>query len=429
MNELALNGGEPTITTPLPHDVWPPPASRPELADLAAQRNLDIGIRGRTGPIAAFEDQFLEFLGGQVKYAVTFNSGTSGLLAAYFAVGVEGGIEVIGPALTYHAALSPVYVLKGDVVLADVDMRTRCIDPGDIERRITPRTRVITVVHQWGHPADMDAIMAIARKHALCVVEDCSHAHGSTYKGRPTGTFGDVAVFSLQTNKAIFAGEGGILVTNATRYADRATLLGHYRDRCKAELADESLRRFWVTGFGLKLRMSPFNAIVASHSLARFPEIKRERHRCLHYFRERLAEISYLESPAVSPDIDMGAWYGFKPIYHKERLLGIKRATLIAALRAEGLEIDGPSGPTLGTQPLYASATDPLFVSGRTKHANDPMDTPVARFLEDSALSLPTFWRWEHDRPLIDSYVAAFHKVAANADRLKTLDATGEEAA
>jgi dTDP-4-amino-4,6-dideoxygalactose transaminase len=424
MSELAILGGKPVVTAPLPHDVWPPPAEQPELQMLAAQRNLDIGIRGRSGPIADLENDFLSFMEDKIKYAVTFNSGTSALLAAYFAVGVEEGTEVIGPALTYHAALSPVFTLRGDVVLADVEESTRCIDVKDIERLITPKTRVITVVHQWGHPANMDAIMELARKRDLRVVEDCSHAHGSRYRGKLCGTFGDVAAFSLQTNKTIFAGEGGILVTNEQRYADRATLFGHYRDRCKAEIEDEQLKRFWVTGFGLKLRMSPFNAIVARHSLARFPEIKAVKHRCLRYFSCQLEGIDYIDAPYVAPDVDMGAWYGFKPIYRKEKLRGISRATLIKALRAEGLEIDGPSGPTLGTQPLYAASNDPLFPSGRRRHANNPAHTPVARFLEDSALSLPTFWRWDSDSAIIDGYIEAFEKVARNAEALERFEAS-----
>lgn len=417
---LALLGGPPAIPHPLPHEVWPPPARQAELDELAAQRNRDISIRGRVPPIADLEQRFLEFLGGRLKYAVTFNSGTSALFAAYFALGVDEGVEVIGPALTYHAALSPVYALRGEVILADVELDTRCIAPDDVERRITPRTRVLTIVHQWGHPARMDDLLAIARRHGLKVLEDCSHAHGSAYQGRPCGSFGDAAVFSLQTNKAVFAGEGGILVTNDPRCADRATLLGHYRDRCKAELSDDELRRYWVTGFGLKLRMSPFNAIVALHSLARFPEIKAGRHRCLRHLGRRLSEsIDYLEAPRISPDVDMGAWYGFKPIVRPERLPGISRALLIKALRAEGMEVSDPSAPTLSTQPLYSASRDPLYPAARPRFANRPEDTPRARFLEEHALSLPTFWDWDRDRPIIDAYVDAFAKVGELRDELR----------
>nr|CAD27647.1 AtaP4 protein [Saccharothrix mutabilis subsp. capreolus] len=409
-DRLALLGGEPVITQPLPHEVWPPPAATAELAALAAQRDADISIKGRSGPIARLEEEFLRFLDDRVRYAVTFNSGTSALLAAYFALGVTEGVQVVGPALTYHAALSPVFALRGDVALADVDLRTRGIDPGALERAITERTRVVTVVHQWGHPCDMDAVLAVAERHGLRVLEDCSHAHGSRYKGRPVGTFGDAAVFSLQANKAVFAGEGGILVTDDRRVHDRATLLGHYRDRCRDEIDDEDLRRYWVSGFGLKLRMSPFNAVVASHSLAEFPERRQGRHACLRHLGEGLAEVPYMEPVHVSEEVDMGAWYGYKPLYRPEALDGVSRATLIAALRAEGLEVGAPSGPRLATLPLYQDDRNPLFPDlGKTPHRPEPATN--AELIERRALSLPTFYRWPQDKALIDLYVEAFKKV------------------
>jgi dTDP-4-amino-4,6-dideoxygalactose transaminase len=229
MKKLAINGGSKSVTIPKPHEIWPPKASIRELIELAYQRNKDIGIKGKTGPIKFFEDLFAEFMNHKVRYQITFNSGTSALFAAYFAIGLNEGDEVIGPALTYHAALSPLFVLKAHPVLVDIDVNTRCIDVNKIEEKITSKTKAITVVHQWGHPADMDKILLIAKKHNLKIIEDCSHAHGSKYKNELCGTFGDVAIFSLQTNKAMFAGEGGILITNNSEIYNRATLLGHSR--------------------------------------------------------------------------------------------------------------------------------------------------------------------------------------------------------
>jgi dTDP-4-amino-4,6-dideoxygalactose transaminase len=363
-DKLALLGGAPVITRPRPHEIWPPAADDSELADLAAQRNTDISIRGRSGPIKVFEESFLDFMERRVQFAVTFNSGTSALLAAYFALGVDEGAEVIGPVLTYHAAMSPIFILRGTPVLVDIDRRSRCIDPERIEEAITPRTRLITVVHQWGHPADMDRILEIASRHRLPVLEDCSHAHGSRYKGRLCGTFGDAAVFSLQANKMVFAGDGGVLVTSDPDVHARATLLGHYRDRSRDEITDAQYRQFWVTGFGLKLRMSPFDAVVATHSLRAFPKRREGRYQCLRYFGERLEELGFFEATAPPADNDMGAWYGFKPLYREELLGHIKRETFIRALQAEGLEIDVPSGPLLSTLPLYAADHDPLFPRG-----------------------------------------------------------------
>lgn len=409
--ELALLGGESAIDIPHPHYVWPPNGLADELAELGEQRDLDISISGKSGPIKEFEEAFKRFLDNKIKHVVSFNSGTSALLAAYFAVGVDEGDEIIGPSLTYHAALSPAYVLKANPVLVDIDVRTRCLDPGKIEERVGPKTKAITVVHQWGHPADMDAITSVARKHNLLLIEDCSHAHGSKYKGQLCGTFGDVAVFSLQANKAIFAGEGGVLVTNNDLYHDRATLLGHYRDRARDEVIDPALQEYWVTGFGLKLRMSPFDAVVAKHSLAHFPGIERGRHKCLRYLAERLAEIGYVEPPYVADNVHMGAWYGFKPLYKKERLDDLPRPRLIDALRAEGMEISAPSGPLLATLPLYNTERDLMFPGRKTRKPNRPDDYPVAMQVQEEALSLPTFYDWDRHKEIIERYIEAFKKV------------------
>ncbi len=420
MSKLSLLGGEKTVTAAHPHYKWPPDADMLELEDLVAQRNTDISTAGRTGPIRDFEEAFLEFMEGRVKYAVTFNSGTSALLAAYFALGVRDGDEVIGPALTFHAALSPALILGASVRLVDIDKNTRCIDPEKVKEAITEKTKVLTVVHQWGHPCDMDRLVDIVRRHNLFLLEDCSHAHGSQYKGQLVGTFGDVAVFSLQANKGVFAGEGGILVTNDSNMHDRATLLGHYRDRSRDEVVSKDLRKYWVTGFGQKLRMSPFNAIVALHSLRAFPERKQRRHKALAYFTERLQEVDYIEPPYVATNVDMGAWYGYKPLYIKERLSNVPRPLLVRALRAEGVKVSIPSAPPVGTLPLYAENLHPLF-PGKGWYRNDVESHPVARQIASMALSLPPFWRWPEDREIIDQYISAFLKMQSNVHDLLSL--------
>lgn len=409
--QLAIDGGNSAVNVPHPHYQWPPDALVDELNEITVQRNSDISIKGKSGPILEFENAFKQFLDNQIKYTVSFNSGTSALLAAYFACGIDEGDEVIGPSLTFHAALSPALMLKANIVLVDIDINSRCIDSGKIEEKITPRTKAITVVHQWGHPADMDAIMQIARKHNLIVIEDCSHAHGSKYKGQLCGTFGDIAVFSLQANKAIFAGEGGILVTNHELYHDRATLLGHYRDRSRDEVIDSNLQKYWVTGFGLKLRMSPFNAIVAKHAIKHFPAVEKGRHKCLNYFIERLAEIDYIMPPSISDDVHMGAWYGFKPLYQKEKLAGTPRKTLIKMLQSEGVQIKAPSAPILASLPLYDTRENLMFPNRKGFKGNDFGAYPAALQVQVEGLSIPTFYIWEQHKQVIDQYIDAFKKI------------------
>lgn len=415
---LALCGGDPTIIKKTKHFIWPPLSSRQEQLDLANQRDIDISIKGSSGPIKKLEDNFFEFLDNKVKYAITFNSGTSALLAAYFALGIGEGDEVIGPAITYHAALSPLYFLKANPVLVDVKKDTWTIDPNKIEAAITAKTKAVTVVHQWGHPADMDEIMAIAKKYKLAVIEDCSHAHGSAYRGQKVGTFGDVAIFSLQANKIVFAGEGGILVTNSSVIHDRATLLGHYRDRSRDEIIDPFYQQFWVTGYGLKLRMSPYNAITAIHSLQAIKKNIAERKKCLLYFSEGLSDLPEITVPYVNQNVDIGAWYGYKPLYNSEHLHGISRETYIDALKAEGLDISEPGSPAFSHLPLFTIQEDKMYKSRANKKIYSATDFPIAESLAAKGLSLPTFTNWKKDKPLIDLYIKAFHKVHDNYKEL-----------
>lgn len=409
---LALFGGQPTITLPHPHFVWPPKASQAELQELTAQRDKDISIKGSSGPIRELEDAWKAFLKQAVKHAITFNSGTSALLAAYFSLGIGEDDEVIAPAITYHAAVSCLYFLKAKPVLVDVKLSDWTLDPEKIKEKITPKTKAITVVHQWGHPAEMDKILEIAKEFKLKVIEDCSHAHGSAYSGQPVGTFGDVAVFSLQANKIVFAGEGGVLVTNSDEVHDRATLLGHYRDRSRDEIIDPFYQQFWVTGYGLKLRMSVFNAITALHALRALPERIQERHRCLKYFREGLSDLPELVLPPDSGEKNyLGAWYGFKPRYISEKLHNISREKYFQALVAEGVEVSEPGSPAFSSLPLFTVANDKMFSLSKKKVIYTSGEFPVAERLAAEGLSLPTFTNWKSDKKIIDQYITAFHKV------------------
>lgn len=414
LNKLVIKWWKASINKQLPHEIWPPKWDLEELKELQNQRNIDIWIKWLTWPIKKFEDAFKAFLDNKIDYTVSFNSWTSWLLAAYFALWIKDWDEIIWSSLTYHAALSPAFILGWSIILCDIEKNSRCIDPEKMEALITKKTKVITVVHQWWHPANMDKIMSIAKKYNLKVLEDCSHAHWSKYKWQLCWTFWDVSVFSLQANKAIFAWEWGILVTNDEIIYNKATLLWHYRDRSKLEIKDEEYSKFWVTWFWLKLRMSPFNAIVAYHSLNNFHKIKEWRHKCLKYFMERLKEIDYIEMSNFQEDIDMWAWYWFKPLYIKEKLYNITREKLVETLQKEWMEITIPSGWILSSEPLYNLPYNPLFWQEYVKYPNSIDLTPIAQYIDDTSLSLPTFYNWESDREVIDQYIDAFKKVRDN---------------
>jgi len=158
-----------------------------------------------------FEQEFSKYNG--VKYAVATNSGTSSLLVSLLALGIGSDDEVLVPGYTYVASVSAIIHARATPVLVEID-ESLTIDPGDIENKITPKTKAIMVVHMLGNPADVDKIMAIAKKHNLFVIEDACQAAGATYKGKKVGSIGDTGAFSLNRYKNIVAGDGGIVITN-----------------------------------------------------------------------------------------------------------------------------------------------------------------------------------------------------------------------
>lgn len=223
----------------------------------------------------------------------------------------------------------------------------------------------------------------------------------------------------MEFRKAVFAGEGGILVTNNSDVHDKATLLGHYRDRSRDEVKNAQLNQYWVTGFGQKMRMSTLNAIVAINSLKNFENIKKGRHQCLSYFNKRLEETECVKPLEIKSYVDLGAWYGFKPLFDTDRIERISRSIFIKALQYEGVEVNAPSAPILSRLPLFSG--DSPFSNQKNKKitVNNLQSFPVARFVEANALSLPTFYSWEDHKTIIDQYIEAFKKVRQNAKKLK----------
>lgn len=423
-NNLSINGGNKIVTIKSPHFFWPPKSDKKEQLALGEQRDKDISIKGKSGPIRELENKFLKYLGNKRKYAITYNSGTSALLAAYFALGIDEGDEVIAPALTFHAAVSPIYFLKANPILVDIDQNTYCIDPNKIEQAITNKTKAIVVVHQWGHPADMNPIMDIAKKYNLKIIEDCSHAHGSTYNGKKVGLFGDIGVFSMQANKILFAGEGGILVTDSVELHDRATLLGHYRDRARDEITDKFLQRFWVSGYGLKLRMSPYNAITALFALSKLDKRIKQRKKCLTYLTKCLSVFPELTLPYVAPNVEMGGWYGYKVIYDKNKFYNIPIHKYVSALAAEGVETKLTDTPSFSTLPLFTIKEDKMYRNRHYKKIYRKGEFPIAENLGANAFKLPTFTDWSKSKKIIDQYFNAFKKIHTNYHELLTTNNT-----
>jgi dTDP-4-amino-4,6-dideoxygalactose transaminase len=214
------------------------------------------GVDGFQHKVASFEQEMAAIIG--IKHTVATSSGTGSLLCCLSALGIGAGDEVIVPGYTFIASISSIILSNAIPVLAEVDA-SLTIDPNKIEELITDRTKAIMPVHMLGNPCDMDAIMAVAKKHKLFVIEDCCQAFGASYKGRRVGTFGDIAAFSLNVFKTITAGDGGAVATDDDTLYERAFGFhdqGHKPSRMGVEVGNRSI-------VGMNLRMNELTGAVS----------------------------------------------------------------------------------------------------------------------------------------------------------------------
>jgi dTDP-4-amino-4,6-dideoxygalactose transaminase len=337
---LAIHGGTPAVPRGLKQR-WPDIRAEDKAAVLAV---LDRGeLTGINGVEAtSLEREWADRLG--IGHAVLFNTGTAAIHAALYAVGVQAGDEVITTAYTFSGTFQAILHQGAIPVFVDIDPVTYNIDPALIEARITPRTTAILPVHIHGTPCDMDAIMDIARRHSLAVVEDAAQAHLATYKGRYTGTIGHAGAFSVQATKNFSGIEGGFVVSDDAEVAAAARRIRTYGE----DIADGSdlggwyFRPYTVFSVGWNYRSNELSAAFARSQLRRLDEYTAVAQRNGRFLNRALAAI-----PGLAPPIEPG---GCTSVFHKYRVrfdtqrLGADvpavefRARLIAALRAEGVD-------------------------------------------------------------------------------------------
>jgi dTDP-4-amino-4,6-dideoxygalactose transaminase len=407
---LALFGGTAAVTAPTPHFTWPPIDGR-AVSAVVSQLQSAVSIYDRSGVIAELEDALRCYFGA--RHAVLTASGTAALYDLYAACRIRPGDEVIVPAYTFFATVTPLLHLGAIPVLADCDERGN-LDPADVARRITQRTSGIVVTHMWGVPADAAALRTLADAHELFFLEDGSHAHGASSRGRKIGTFGRGAAFSMNGPKPLSAGEGGFILTDDDETYYDALLHGQYNKRCRNEIpAEHRMYPFAVTGMGLKHRIHPLAASIALGQLDRLDEYLEGRTQIAAYLLEHLDGIPGIRVP--KPDKAMHpSWYGLVLQYQPDELDGLPAGRYHDALLAEGCaEADRPGSTCpLNLLPLFQDPGE-LLPAHKGTFAYQPGDFPQAEAFHAGAIKLPVWHREEHMR-LAGQYVEAFRKVSAS---------------
>lgn len=271
-----------------------PSIGEEEIANvMEAMRSGWISSRGAF--IGQFEREFAAFCG--VAHGVAVANGTVSLHLALVAAGVGAGDEVIVPSLTFVATANVVRYCGATPVLVDAEGDTWQLDPAALEARITPRTRAIIPVHLYGHPCDMDPILAVAGRHGLAVLEDAAEAHGAEYRGRRVGSLGAVGCFSFYGNKIITTGEGGMCVTDDGALADRLRLL---RDH-----GMDPKRSYWHEVIGFNYRMTNLQAAVGVAQTRKLPGFIEKKRQIAHWYAEDLAPLARAGRLRLHPE---AAW-------------------------------------------------------------------------------------------------------------------------
>jgi perosamine synthetase len=404
---LAICGGQPVVPAEL--ERFSHPQLTPSLLEaISKQTREQISIYDNGGVYAVLEGLFRSLTG--CERALSVNSGTSALLSAFYGLRLGPGDEVIVPAYTFFATATPLLALGATPVLADCD-ESGGLDPREVRRLLTERTRAVVVTHMWGIPADMSGIIEAA--NGLPVVEDASHAHGATIGGVVVGGIGTVGAWSLQGKKIITAGEGGMLATSDQQVFGRAVVLGHFNRRARIEVTDQRLAPYAPTGLGMNLRMHPLGAAMAVAQFGQLTQQLAERRESARWLTEALADVPGLR-PVQYPDGHCPAWYAYPIMVEPGAFPGVSRERLVAAIAAEGAaEADIPGS----TRPLsdYPAFSRPVGVTGEALPAPAWSGSPRTAFPRaydyyDRVFKLPT-WYGPRRLEYADAYASAILKV------------------
>ncbi len=428
MAKLALLGGEKAFTLSTA-SVFP---QVNEKGRARVNQIMESGNLSQDKVVGEFEERFKEYVGA--KYAVCQSSGTMSIQAGLFGIGVGRGDEVIVPSYTFFLSVSPIVTLGATPVFADVDLDTQLIDPKSIEEKITPKTKAIIVVHTWGNPCDMDAIMAIARKHNIKVLEDCSHAHGADLNGKKIGTLGDVGCFSFQASKLMYAGEGGILVTDDEDIYFRTVSLGTYERLAgyygfadsPAASERNPYRKYKASTLGMKLRAHPLGIAIADSMLDELDERNEIRDTNGKYFDNAISDIECIKQLKVLPGAKRVYSYHYLR-YVPELNHGISLHTVLKALAAEGLVVGSCGYGRLHLEPAYTQVDDNWPLCYPDAPERNLGSLPVSEYLNTAAFMAAPRFENPNCTDVLDQYAAAYHKVFSATDELLQYEAEHAE--
>ncbi|PIQ83366.1 MAG: UDP-4-amino-4,6-dideoxy-N-acetyl-beta-L-altrosamine transaminase [Candidatus Omnitrophica bacterium CG11_big_fil_rev_8_21_14_0_20_63_9] len=369
---LAIQGGPPVRERWLPY-------AQPSLDQEAIRAAVEI-LESHwltTGPqVEAFETAMAQAVGA--REAVAVSSGTAALHAAVFAARIGPGDEVITTPLTFVATANCIVYQGGIPVFADIEPHTLCIDPLQIERRITRRTRALLIMHYGGHPCDLQRIHELARHHRLTVIEDASHALGAADRKRRIGGLSDLTTFSFQALKQLTTGEGGMVTTQDTELANRMRMFRHHgMAPAPGQRPLEGSAGLEMSALGYNYRLTDFQCALGLRQLHHLESRLARRREIAAQYTAAFRSMPEIELPDVKPHVEH-AWHLYPILLRLDRT-SADRNQVLAALRAENI------GVTVHYFPVH------LHPYYRERYGCAPGDYPVAESVAARLITLPLF--------------------------------------
>ena len=387
MQKLAIEGGKPVRDIMLPYGhQW---IDDEDIAAVVEVLKSDWVTQGPK--VDEFETNVAAYCGA--KYAVAVSSGTAALHAACAVAGISPGDEVITTPITFAATANAIIYCGGKPVFADIKEDTLNIDPGEVLKKLSPRTKAILPVDFAGHPADLDEIITIAGKKGLLVIEDASHALGAEYKGKKIGSMADMTIFSFHPVKHITTGEGGMILTDNKEFYEKLKIFRHH-----GIVKDNPSQGNWyyeIYNPGYNFRLTDFQCALGISQLKKLDRFIQRRREIAARYNEAFAEMKEIITPIEEKLVK--AVYHLYVIQLRTEMLKVGRKEVFDALRAENIGVHVHYMP-VHLHPFY-----------QKKFGYKKGDYPVAEKYYDRAITLPIFPKMSDDD--IEDVIKAVRKV------------------
>lgn len=416
MEKLAIYGGQPVIN----HRILINRNKFTKSDKLAIQNYLDSdgtnSYYGDEGLQQTYEKALQQYFSR--KYCILVNSGTNAILSAIFSLGLFPGDEVIVPAFSFFAVVSPLLMFHITPVIADCLKDTGLINPDDVMNKISENTKAVIINYVCGDSIDIQNFVNTLHKKNIALIEDISLAFGAKNNGKKLGCFGDITCCSLGSTKLLSGGQGGFIVTDNREYFERIILLGCFGKRAHQNVFNPFYRQFSNVSYGMNNRMHPLAIAVSYSRFLNADKLIKQRHKRYHMLTNCIQNFDFISPPIETDEKDRGSWHGYYAVLNDEIPLNVGKR-LVNALIAEGLDVHhGAHYPLINREKIYTTKKDGFFRTRENpfKLGKESTTCVGAEHYNNHIISFPLFL--DEEKEIVEAYCYAIDKVFSQIEKM-----------